>query len=83
MNEEERQAKLTQLAQCSARTEQAYNDMYEAHTFSQANAPYSDAKESLYDAIQCAEELGLTEQADSLKSRLSHIKSVFRNQFTQ
>lgn len=83
MNEAERQARLAQLAQCTERAEQAYNDMYEAHSFSQANACYSDAKESFYDAIQCAEELGLPEQADSLKSRLSHIKSVFRSQFTQ
>lgn len=83
MKEEERKAKLEQLARCAGLAEQAYDAMYEAHSFAQANACYSDTKEAFYDAIQCAEELGLPEQADSLEKRLSHIKSVFRSQFTQ
>jgi len=83
MNEEERKAKLEQLKRCAGLAEQAYEAMYEAHSFAQASACYSDAKEAIYDAIQCAEELGLSKQADSLEKRLSHIKSVFRSQFIQ
>jgi hypothetical protein len=75
----EEQARL--LAHWKALGEKAYDDMYEAHSFRDANVCYSDAKESFYDAIRVAEELGLKDEADRLRKRLEHIKEVFRSQF--
>ena len=81
MEDHERQSKLAGLASCKAQAEKAYDDMYEAHSFSQANGFYSESKESFYDAIRLAEELGLADEAESLRKRLEHIKAVFRSQF--
>jgi hypothetical protein len=50
--------KLAKLARCRERGEKAYNDMYEAHSFREANFCYRDAKEFFYEAIRPAEELG-------------------------
>ena len=85
MNEEEkeRSTKLADLAHCRERGEKAYDDMYKAHSFREANVCYSDAKEFIYDAISLAEELGLVDEVDSLRKRLEHIKGVFRSQFVQ
>jgi len=82
-NNEERQAKLANLTHCKAQGEKAYDDMYEAHSFSQAGVCYSDAKEFFYEAIKLAEELGMTEEAATIGKRLEHIKAVFRKQFVQ
>lgn len=83
MDDQERESKLASLARRKSMGEKAYDEMYEAHSFSQANGCYSDAKESFYDAIGLADELGLTADAESLKKRLEHIKQVFRSQFVQ
>jgi hypothetical protein len=83
MNEEERSAKLASLARCKALGEKAYDDMYEAHSFRDANDCYRDAKDFFYEAIRLAGELGLEEESDSLSKRLEHIKGVFRSQFVQ
>jgi DNA-binding SARP family transcriptional activator len=82
MTEEERQAKLASLASCKQFGEKAYDEMYEAHSSSGATGRYSDAKEAFYDAIGLAEELGLQEEAEALRKRLEHIKTVFRSQFS-
>jgi hypothetical protein len=81
--EDERSAKLANLAHYREMGEKAYDGMYEAHSFRDANDCYRDAKEFFYDAIGLADELGLTEDLDSLRKRLEHIKSVFRSQFAQ
>jgi DNA-binding SARP family transcriptional activator len=81
MTEEERQAKLASLARCKQFGEKAYDDMYEAHSSSGARGCYSDAKEAFYDAIGLAAELGLPDEAETLRKRLEHIKAVFRSQF--
>lgn len=81
--EEERQAKLANLARCREQGEKAYDDMYEAHSFRDANVCYSDAKEFFGESIRLAEELGLTDECESLTKRLEHIKGVFRSQFVQ
>ncbi len=82
MSDPEREKKLEQLEACRKFAEQAYDDMYErAHSPSAATGYYSDAKESLYDAIRLARELGLTEEVTRLEARLAHIKAVFRSQF--
>jgi hypothetical protein len=78
----DRKAELEQLAHLKAMGEKAYDDMYEAHSPSDANARYSDAKECYYDAIGLANQLGLKDEADGLNKRLAHIKAVFRSQFT-
>jgi hypothetical protein len=78
----DKKAGLEQLAHLKAIGEKAYDDMYEAHSPSDANARYSDAKECYYDAIGLANRLGLQDEADALSKRLAHIKAVFRSQFT-
>jgi hypothetical protein len=79
----DRQAKLVSLARCKELGEKAYDDMYEAHSPREANDCYRDAKDSFYDAIGLARELGLTDEVEALNKRLEHIKSVFRSQFVQ
>jgi hypothetical protein len=83
MNDEERSAKLARLASCKTMGEKAYDDMYEAHSFRDANDCYRDAKDFFYDAIGLAGDLGLAEEKESLSKRLEHIKGVFRSQFVQ
>jgi hypothetical protein len=78
----DKNAGLEQLAHLKAMGEKAYDDMYEAHSPSDANARYSDAKECFYDAIGLANRLGLKDEAEALSARLAHIKAVFRSQFT-
>ncbi len=78
----DKKAGLEQLAHLKAMGEKAYDDMYEAHSPSDANARYSDAKECYYDAISLANRLGLKEESEALSARLAHIKAVFRSQFT-
>jgi hypothetical protein len=61
MSEEERSAKLASLARCREMGERAYDGMYEAHSFRDANDCYRDAKEFFYESITLADELGLTD----------------------
>jgi hypothetical protein len=83
MNETERQEKLAALAHCKAGAEKSYDDMYEAHSFRDANDCYRDAKDYFYAAIGHANSLEMQEEADALLKRLEHVKSVFRSQFVQ
>jgi hypothetical protein len=82
MTEQEREQKLASLAACRRIAEEAYDQLYEAHTSSGATACYSDAKEALYDAIRLARELELAEEIEAIEKRLAHIKAVFRSQFS-
>ena len=83
MNEEERNSTLEALARCKADAEKAYDDMYEAHSFRDANDCYRDAKDYFIAAIGHANDLGLKEEAEALHKRLEHVRSVFRSQFVQ
>jgi hypothetical protein len=83
MTEEERQAKMASLARCRAQAEKYYDDMYEAHSFRDANDCYREAKDFLYEAIKFAGELGLPDEEEAVMKRLEHIKGVFRSQFVQ
>ena len=83
MNEEERASTLEALARCKAGAEKAYDDMYEAHSFRDANDCYRDVKDYFIAAINYANELGMKEEAEALHSRLAHVRSVFRSQFVQ
>ena len=83
MTEEERQSKLNYLASCKQEAEKAYDGMYEAHSFRDANDYYRDAKDYFYAAIGHAEDLGLPEEAEALRKHLEHVKAVFRSQFVQ
>lgn len=74
--------KLHALRRCKALAEKAYDQMYDAHSSSDATGLYSDAKEAFYDAIRLANELGLTEESAALQKRLDHVKAVFRSQFS-
>jgi hypothetical protein len=82
MSDQEKEQKLASLAACRRIAEEAYDRLYEAHSSSDATACYSDAKEALYDAISLARQLGLLNEVEALEKRLSHIKAVFRSQFS-
>jgi len=82
MRDEQQEAKRAALEKCRTQGEKAYDDMYEAHSFSAARAAYSDAKEFFYEAIKLADELGASDEAEALRKRLEHIKAVFRRQFS-
>jgi hypothetical protein len=81
-DEQDRQEKLEQLERLKKMGEKAYDDMYEAHSPSDANSCYRDSKDYFYDAIGLARTLDLNDEADALSKRLLHIKAVFRGQFT-
>ena len=83
MTEEEQQSRQGLLAICKEEAEKAYGDMYEAHSFRDANDCYRDAKDSFDAAIGHAKELGLLEEAEALLKRLEHVRAVFRSQFAQ
>jgi hypothetical protein len=70
------------LQDLEAQAEAAYTRMYDAHDASEAAARYSDAKEALYDAIGLARRLGKVDIGARLEQRLTHIKAVFRSQFS-
>lgn len=70
------------LAACKQIGESAYDAMYDAHDSSTATARYSDAKEAFYDAIAASRELEWDEETSAIEARLTHIKEVFRRQFT-
>ena len=72
---------LERLRFFEAQGEEAYSRMYEAKPGSDLAACYSDAKESLYEAIALARRLGLANETERLTSRLQEIKTVFRRQF--
>jgi len=72
---------LERLRLFKAQAEAAYTRMYEARIGSDLAACYSDAKESLHEAITLAQRLGLCRAAERLSARLEEIKTVFRRQF--
>lgn len=67
-----------ELSRHLAQAEAAYVRMYEDNP----KAAYSDMKESMYDAIRLARELGLTRRVAALEKTLEHRKSVFRSQMS-
>jgi hypothetical protein len=73
---------LERLAQLEQQAEDAYSEMYEAHSPSHAAACYSEAKEALYGAIPIAQQLRAEDVLQRLEARLAHIKAEFRSQFT-
>ena len=73
---------VQRLAWFEAQAEQAYDKMYDATHSTEAAARYSDAKESLRDAIGLARRLRQDAVATRLEARLAHIKAVFRSQFS-
>ena len=76
----DRELKLIQLRSCKAIGEKAYDQMYETH--GSIAGLYSEVKESFYDAIRIANELGLKEESEALEKRLDNIKAVVRSQFS-
>ena len=72
---------LERLRFFEAQAEEAYARMYEAKVGSDLAARYSDAKESLHEAIGLARRLGLPRTTKRLSARLEEIKAVFRRQF--
>jgi hypothetical protein len=72
---------LDRLRFYQAQAEEAYVRMYEARIGSDVAGCYSDAKESLHEAIALAQRLGLWSASRRLSARLDEIKTVFRRQF--
>jgi hypothetical protein len=72
---------LERLRFFETQAEEAYARMYEARAGSELAARYSDAKESLYEAIALATRLGMQNESKRLRARLEEIKTVFRRQF--
>jgi hypothetical protein len=72
---------MARLADLKAKAEMAYDDMYEVHSFEEANTCYRDAKDYFVAAITLAKELNLTEECEALHQRLAHVQAVFRSQF--
>jgi hypothetical protein len=70
------------LAWFESQAEAAYDKMYDAASSTEAAARYSDAKESLRDAIGLARRLRQDAVATRLEARLAHINAVFRSQFS-
>ena len=72
---------MERLSFFEAQAEEAYTRMYEARPGSDLAARYSDAKETLHEAINLANRLGLRSESERLSARLEEIKTVFRRQF--
>jgi hypothetical protein len=72
---------MDRLRFLKAQAEEAYARMYEATPGSELAARYSDAKESLHEAIALARQLGLELEYARLTARLDEIKTIFRKQF--
>jgi hypothetical protein len=72
---------LERLRFFEAQAEEAYGRMYAARPGSELAARYSDAKESLHEAIALANRLGLQNESKRLSARLKEIKTIFRRQF--
>jgi hypothetical protein len=72
---------MDRLCFFKAQAEDAYARMYEAAPGSELAARYSDAKESLHEAIALAQRLGLQRESERLTARLNEIKTIFRRQF--
>jgi len=82
VTETEREDRLDRLNECIRRGEDAYDQLYDPRTHTHPAGHYSDAKDFFGEAIGLAQELDLTEQAQTLSDRLQHIKAVFRSQFS-
>jgi hypothetical protein len=78
-DQEDRASKLAHLEHLKAGAEAAYDRMYDSRY---PTGDYADAKDWFIEAIKYAEENGFTEEAETLKKRLEHVKAVFRSQFT-
>jgi hypothetical protein len=77
-----REALLKRLEALKAEGEKNYDDLYETRSDYDATVCYSGAKEAYHDAISLAWQLGLGDEAETLRKRLEHIKAVFRSQFS-
>lgn len=66
------------LAQQIAQAEAAYGQMYESNP----TAAYSEMKESSYEAIRIARELGLPVRVADLEKKLEQRKQIFRGQLS-
>ncbi len=77
MEPDERETRIKTL---EAAAEQAYDDMYEAHSWSGCSDAFHDVKEFLYEAIRLATELGLSDEVTRLEKRLEHICAVYDSQ---
>lgn len=82
MKEEQRQAKSASLQHCVRVGEEAYADMFDAHSFRDASDCYRDAKDSFLEAIALAKQLGLVAEQEALSERLAQITAIFHSQFS-
>ena len=72
-----------EIAQLTARAEQAYDQMYEVCSSYEARSHFEMAWESLQAAARLAREAGLNDEAQAHEQRAQHMREVFRHQFMQ
>ena len=77
-----RSPELGEMAELEARGEKAYDEMYEAHGATAAGGCYEDLTDYFARAIGLAERAGMSEEARRLETRLKHMTSVYRSQFS-
>jgi len=73
---------MDQLEFFIRQAEEAYSSIYDIPSSSGRAAAYSDCKESMYEAIQLARQLGLENKVIELEKKLEHYKAVFRSQLS-
>ncbi len=79
----DRRIKMAEFAHLRDLGEKAYDEMFEAPSFSAAGTCFGKARDSFNEAIRLANELGLAKEVDAIAKRIEHIKSVYSHQFTQ
>ena len=68
------------LDKLKARTEEVYDEMYEASGPSAAGAYFSEVKEILSTAIKLAQDMGLAHEARDIHKGLEHIRAMYDSQ---
>jgi hypothetical protein len=78
---ESRNERLASMARLQADAEAAYYKMYHAHSTDEINSQFQYAEDLLVEASQLAGELGMEEEAQSIRARYQHFRDAFRAQF--
>jgi hypothetical protein len=72
---------VASIARLKADAEAAYYKMYHAHTTADINSQFQYAEDLLVEASQLSGELGMEEEAQSIRARYQHFRDAFRAQF--
>jgi hypothetical protein len=69
------------LRRTEAQAEQCCEQMYDAHSPTEAASHYANAKDFFHDTLALARRLHQRDTVTRLEAWLNHVKSVFRSQF--